>query len=96
MEKSNKILLSPITFGWVDLGTYNSLCSILEKDEKNIVKGNNVFQMENTGTFIYNKTNLKVGVIGLKNVAVVLTKDGLLVLNKEKENLVSEISKKMK
>jgi hypothetical protein len=35
-------------------------------------------------------------VIGLKNIAVVLTKDGLLVLNKEKENLVSEISKKMK
>jgi hypothetical protein len=39
---------------------------------------------------------MNVGVIGLDNVAVVLSKNGLLVLNKDKENLVSEISKKIK
>ncbi|GMO14019.1 MAG: hypothetical protein Ta2E_04050 [Mycoplasmoidaceae bacterium] len=96
MEKSNNIVLSPIDFSWVDLGTYNSLCSILNKDKTNIVKGNNIYELENTNTFIHNSTNLNIGVVGLNNVAVVLTNDGLLVLNKDKENLVSTLSKQMK
>jgi mannose-1-phosphate guanylyltransferase len=96
MEKSKNVLLSPISFSWVDLGTYNSLCNILKSDNTNVIKGKNIYELENKNTFIHNTTNIKVGVIGLENVAVVLTNGGLLVLNKDKENLVSEISKRMK
>lgn len=89
LEKSKDLKLISAEFTWADVGTYNDL---LEKSEKNqhdtFLSGNIISDSKNS--YISNKEDKKLIVIGLDDVVVVNTKDGILVSKKE---LVDDIKK---
>lgn len=84
MEKTDqKIYLIPGEYGWSDVGSWNSLFQIKEKErdsQGNLVQGNAIL-LDTEDSLIYSKNGRLIGVLGLKNALVVDTEDVLLISN---------------
>lgn len=82
-------------FDWIDIGSYADLHSISALDEAgNHIKGENVIVEGSTNCFVQNETGKPVAVIGLDNVVVIDSPNGLLVVNKNFAQKVGDVSKK--
>jgi mannose-1-phosphate guanylyltransferase len=96
IEKSKNLLVLPAAFDWMDVGSFRDLHEANESDENgNHTKGNNIYSLENENAYIRNETNNPLVVIGLDNVVVVNTDDGILVARKDISHKVGEVSKKI-
>jgi len=96
MEPSERLLVVPGTFDWIDVGSYQDLHTISHHDnEGNALQGGKVATVDVTNSFVRNDTDIKVGVIGLDNVAVVVTNKGIVVTNRNMSQSVKEIAKKL-
>jgi mannose-1-phosphate guanylyltransferase len=84
------------TFDWADVGSFHDLHDVSLQDKKgNHVAGKDV-ELENVaGSYVRNESNMPVAVIGLENVAVIATNNGILVTNKEHAQKVGDISKRL-
>jgi len=91
MEKADNVYVIPSSFGWSDLGTWNSAYENLNKDPNaNAVTSSNVMLVD-TGNCIINTPENKLVVIqGLNNFIVVDTGDVLLICKKENEQEIKE------
>jgi mannose-1-phosphate guanylyltransferase len=91
MEKADNVYVIPSSFGWSDLGTWNSAYENLEKDPKaNAVTGENVMLVDTGNCIVHTPHNKLVVLQGLDNFIVVDTGDVLLVCRKEKEQEIKE------
>ncbi len=91
MEKANNVYVIPSSFGWSDLGTWNSAYENIEKDYLgNAVASNNVVVIDATKCMINAPKDKLVVVQGLDDFIVVDTKDVLLICSKEKEQSIKE------
>ncbi len=95
IEKVDDLLVVQAAFDWMDLGSYKDLHKAAGSDEYgNHVHGDSV-QLDNVeNSFIQNHEDKPVAVIGLDNVVVVNTKNGILVARKDLAQKVGEVSKK--
>ena len=91
MEKADNVFVIPASFGWSDLGTWNSAWENMEKDYlENAVAGDHVIVFE-TNKCVINVPDEKLVVVqGLDDYIVVDTKDVLLICQKEKEQDIKE------
>jgi mannose-1-phosphate guanylyltransferase len=91
MEKADNVYVIPASFGWSDLGTWNSAWENMEKDYlENAVAGDNVIVFD-TNKCVVNVPDDKLVVLqGLDDYIVVDTKDVLLICHKEKEQDIKE------
>ncbi|HEX6913707.1 MAG TPA: sugar phosphate nucleotidyltransferase [Chitinophagaceae bacterium] len=86
MEKAENVYVIPSSFGWSDLGTWNSAYENLEKDYLgNAVAGKHVLVIDATNSMISVPDDKLVVLQGLDDFIVVDTPDVLLVCKKEKE-----------
>jgi len=91
MEKADNVYVIPASFGWSDLGTWNSAYEIMEKDYfANAVASDNVIVIDATKCMINAPKDKLVVVQGLDDFIVVDTKDVLLICSKEKEQSIKE------
>jgi len=91
MEKANNVYVIPASFGWSDLGTWNSAYENMEKDYfANAVASDNVIVIDATKCMINAPKDKLVVVQGLDDFIVVDTKDVLLICSKEKEQSIKE------
>lgn len=91
MEKANNVFVIPSSFGWSDLGTWNSAYDNLEKDYLgNAVAGNNVMVVDAVKCMISAPHEKLVVLQGLDDFIVVDTKDVLLICKKDKEQEIKE------
>ena len=91
MEKANNVFVMPSSFGWSDLGTWNSAYDNMEKDYLgNAVASDNVIVIDATKCMINSPKNKLVVVQGLDDFIVVDTKDVLLICSKDKEQSIKE------
>ncbi|RXK81026.1 mannose-1-phosphate guanylyltransferase [Filimonas effusa] len=91
MEKADNVYVIPSSFGWSDLGTWNSAYDNLEKDYLgNAVAGNNVMIVDATKCMISAPHNKLVLLQGLEDCIVVDTPDALLICKKDKEQEIKE------
>ncbi|HPZ87176.1 MAG TPA: mannose-1-phosphate guanylyltransferase [Flavihumibacter sp.] len=99
MEKANNVYVIPSSFGWSDLGTWNSAYDNFDKDYlDNAVAGNNVVVIDATKCMVHVPNEKLVLLQGLDDFIVVDTNDVLLVCQKSKEqeikNYVTEVKRK--
>lgn len=95
-EKVSDGLVVPGTFDWLDVGSFLDLHGASEQDEDgNYLKGGIIEVEQVTNSYIRNDQELPVAVIGLDNVAVVATKNGILVTKKTYAQKVGDISKRL-
>eukprot|EP01136_Pigoraptor_vietnamica_P030380 Opistho-1_new@89546 len=91
MEKADNVYVIPSSFGWSDLGTWNSAYDNLEKDYLgNAVAGENVIVIDATKCMVSAANEKLVVLQGLDDFIIVDTKDVLLICKKEKEQSIKE------
>lgn len=95
-EKVENGLVVPATFDWLDVGSFLDLHGASEQDaEGNYLKGGVIELEQVTNSYVRNEQDLPVAVIGLDNVAVVATKNGILVTKKTYAQKVGDVSKRI-
>ena len=91
MEKADNVYILPSSFGWSDLGTWNSAGENMEKDYfGNAVAGKNVMIIDATKNVVHAADNKLVLLQGLDDFIIVDTKDVLLICKKEKEQEIKD------
>lgn len=85
LEKAKEVYTIPTTFEWDDLGTWRSLERLHNDDNnENIIIGN-VYSFSSSNCLIISQDN-NTKVLGVKDLIIVLTEDGLLVCHKSMEH----------
>jgi len=91
MEKADNVYVIPASFGWSDLGTWNSAWENMEKDPlANAVAGKKVILIDAEKCMVHVPDTKLVVLQGLENFIVVDTKDALLICKKEKEQEIKD------
>jgi len=91
MEEAGNVYVIPSSFGWSDLGTWNSAYDSLEKDYLgNAVAGDNVMVIDATKCMVSASHEKLLVLQGLDDFIIVDTEDVLLICKKEKEQQVKE------
>jgi len=91
MEKANNVYVIPSSFGWSDLGTWNSAYENLEKDYLgNAVAGDNVMIIDATKCMVSAPHEKLLVLQGLDDFIVIDTTDVLLICKKDKEQQIKE------
>ncbi len=90
MEKANDVLVIPGDFGWSDLGSWDALWEVSEKDENgNAVRGEFI-GVDATDSLVHGAGKL-VALVGVKDLLVVETKDALLICRRGRSQDVRKI-----
>ncbi|MGX5734909.1 mannose-1-phosphate guanylyltransferase/mannose-6-phosphate isomerase [Bosea thiooxidans] len=90
MEKTGKAAVVAGGFGWSDVGGWAAVWDLAEKDESgNVVEGRG-YVLDGSGNLIRSEEAL-IAVIGLDDVAVIATRDAVLVTPKAKADKVKEM-----
>ncbi len=96
-EKVDQLVVVPATFDWMDVGNFKDLYDSVELDKDgNYQRGDNIHTTDVEHCYIRNEEPEKpVAVIGLDNVTVVNTPDGILVARTDVAARVGDIAKKV-
>lgn len=95
MEKSSNIALIPLDCGWNDMGSWEAIFDVADKDENNNYTVGDVIDVGSKNSLIYGTSKL-VSTIGLDNIVVVETEDAVLVCDKDKTQDVKKVFEKLK
>ncbi|HTU03282.1 MAG TPA: mannose-1-phosphate guanylyltransferase [Candidatus Sulfotelmatobacter sp.] len=94
LERAAEVFMVPASFSWDDVGTWSALGRTLPKDDQgNATVGRHVGR-DTSGCVIY-ATTRPVGTIGLKDVIVVETAEGVLVCPISRAQEVKELLRAM-
>jgi mannose-1-phosphate guanylyltransferase len=95
LERADDVSMIPATFSWDDVGAWNALGRILPPDEwGNSVVGRHIHR-DSRGCVIY-ATTRPIATIGLHNVVVVETPEGILVCPADRAQEVKEVSRMLR
>lgn len=95
MERSRNVLMVPSTFQWSDLGSWNALDEVIEKDNAgNIFKGSTI-DIGSQNSIVFSGQRL-IATIGLRDMVVVDTPDATLVTPKGRVQEVRKIVENLK
>ena len=90
MEKTNKGTVLPLSAGWTDIGSWDAVWKISEKDENgNFVKGN-VISKNSKNSYLRSEKRL-LATIGIQDLIIVETSDVILVAKMEESQDVKSI-----
>lgn len=96
LEKTPDLLVVPGSFDWVDVGSFGDLHEVSSLDiHKNSLRGEDIELDGVENSYIRNEDDKPVAVIGLDNVVVVNTPNGVLVARKDLSQKVGAIAKKL-
>lgn len=96
-ERSHNLAVVPASFDWMDIGSFKDLHEANPSDEKgNFIKGGHVYEDDIENTYIHNEEEKPVVVIGVDNIVVVNTPNGILVARKDLSQRVKDAVGKIK
>jgi len=97
MENAENIFTIPSSFGWSDLGTWNSLHVEGEKDEnQNLIRGDQVMTFDTKDCLIRVPNDKLVIVKDMEDYIIVDEEDVLLIYPKSKEQEIKPITKQIR
>jgi mannose-1-phosphate guanylyltransferase len=80
----------------MDVGSFKDLHDAVEKDEKsNYLHGDNIHTLDVENVYVRNEEDKPIAVIGLDNIVVVNTPDGILISRKDISHRTGEVAKKL-
>ncbi len=95
MEKSKKVMVIPADIDWCDVGSWNALDEVVEKDKDGNIKTGNVIDIGSKDSILYGGKRV-LATIGLKDLVVVDTDDATLVCKKTEAQKVGKIVDELK
>lgn len=95
MEKSNKLALVELCSDWMDLGSWQSLYSVKDKDEDGNVLTGHVVVNNVKNSLIYSQKEL-VAVSDLENIILIETEDAIMACRMDQAQNVKYLYDKLK
>lgn len=96
IEKARSLSVVAAAFDWMDVGSFKDLHDVVPLDEAgNYFRGDGINSLDTERVYVRNEETKPIAVIGLDNVVVVNTPNGLLVARKDVSPRVGEIAKKL-
>ncbi|SLN68921.1 mannose-1-phosphate guanylyltransferase/mannose-6-phosphate isomerase [Oceanibacterium hippocampi] len=95
MEHTARAAVVPVDFGWSDVGSWDALWALGDKDDAgNHLEGDVIIQ-DVRNSYIRSEKSM-VAAIGLDNIVIVETPDALLVADRRQSQAVKEIVDRLK
>ena len=91
MENAQKVCVLETSFGWNDVGSWEAVYNISDKDENsNAIVAKDVIVKDSKNNYIFSSKKL-VALVNVENLVVVETEDALLICNKDNSQRVKEV-----
>ncbi len=94
MEKSTRTVTLPLDIYWNDIGSWDSIFELLEKDEKGNVRKGDVITVDTRNTMIMGNRRL-IATIGLEDCLIVETDDAVLISRKGEAQQVRKVFRQL-
>lgn len=95
LEKSERVAMVPLEVTWSDIGSWENVYELLDKDEQqNAIQGDAV-TLHTTNSLILAQSRL-VATIGVKDFLIVETEDVVLIADKKEAQQVKQIVEQLK
>lgn len=95
MEATDRAVVIPIDVGWDDIGSFAALWEVSEKDSQGNAVSGDVTLVDVANSYV-RATSRTVGVAGVSDVVVVETKDAVLVVPRDKAQLVRDLVERLR
>jgi mannose-1-phosphate guanylyltransferase/mannose-6-phosphate isomerase len=90
MERTARAACKPVHYLWSDMGTWNSVWSHFDKDGNGNAARGPVSLLEVKNSLVFSES-LHTAVVGLENIAVVATRDAVLVAPRDVSSSLSNL-----
>jgi mannose-1-phosphate guanylyltransferase len=92
MERAEFVWVVPAEFAWDDLGSWDALARVFPRDESGNVAKGNVVCLDSSNCVVYSDLgSAPVAILGLSDLVVVATENGILVCPKTQSQNVREV-----
>lgn len=95
MEKSDKVLVAPVSPGWSDVGAWSALWDVQRKDADGNVGTGDAILSETTNSYVNASGGRLVAVHGVSDLVVVDTEDAVLVTRRDQAQGVKDIVERL-
>lgn len=90
MEKTDKAVVLPLYLTWSDVGSWDSVYEVLDKDENKNVKVGNVIDIDTKNSLIVGNKRL-IATIGIEDLMVIETPDVIVIAKKGEGQKIKDI-----
>ena len=95
MEKADLVAVVPCNPDWSDIGSWESLWEIREKDEHGNVRNGEVFTLQSSNCLVQSKDKL-IACAGVQDLVIIETADSFLVADKNNSDIMKLLVNGMK
>ncbi|BAK78314.1 mannose-1-phosphate guanylyltransferase/mannose-6-phosphate isomerase [Pseudogulbenkiania sp. NH8B] len=96
MEKTDKAVVVPLDAGWSDVGSWNALWEVSEKNgDGNVIKGD-VLAVDSQDSYLHSANGRLIAALGVSDLVVVDTEDAVMVAHKGQVQQVKKIVDRLK
>ncbi len=96
MEKTDKAAVLPVSFRWSDVGSWDSLWQLSEKDDNGNVMSGPVLVQDASNVLVRSDDGILTAVVGIDDVLVVTTNDAVLVTARSNGEQVKSLVESLK
>ena len=97
LEKANNVFVLPSSFNWSDVGTWNALYDIRQKDENNnVLTGKNIFARNTKNSIIHCNSDRLIALNNVENLIVVDSGKVILIADRNSEQSIKQMVTELK
>ncbi|SFP83723.1 mannose-1-phosphate guanylyltransferase/mannose-6-phosphate isomerase [Sphingomonas rubra] len=95
MEKAERVAVVPVSMGWSDVGSWDALHAISERDEDENTQGGEVIMLDSRNCLI-RSDRVRIAVVGVSDLVVVASGDDVLIVPRGRSQEVKKLLDAMK
>jgi mannose-1-phosphate guanylyltransferase len=99
LEKTNRAAVVPVDYAWDDVGSWDSLDRIREHDEAGNIAIGDPIMVDTKRCIVYNEAGaeeIALATVGVEELAIVVGKDSVLVMHKDRAQDVKKAVEMMR
>jgi mannose-1-phosphate guanylyltransferase len=93
MERAERVAVVPVSMGWSDIGSWDALYELGEKDEQANVIGGDVVAVESAGNLI-RSDGLRISVSGVSDLIIIASGNDIMIVPRTQSQAVKALMSK--
>jgi mannose-1-phosphate guanylyltransferase/mannose-6-phosphate isomerase len=89
-EKANKVAVVPVSMGWSDLGSWESIYQHRDKDDAGNVAHGDILVHDTQDSLLWSSNGL-LATLGVRNIAVIQTADATLICDRNRTEDIKQL-----
>ena len=95
IEKADRVSVVPVAMGWSDVGSWDALHAISDRDDAHNATGGDVTLVDTTGCLV-RSDGVRIAMVGVKDLIVVASGNDILILPRGRSQEVKALIEAMK